>query len=72
MARIKVVGHLSKIFGFKEKHLEFSGTMRIKDLVPEGYDLSKVAILKNQKSANPETTFTEKDDILFLPHVGGG
>ena len=73
MARIKVLGHLAEVAGFREKFFKPEKGTRIKDIIKlEGVNMERVVVMVNQDAGSWDHEIQEDDDIVILPVIGGG
>jgi len=74
MARLKLVGHIAELMGFREKEVKVDRPTRLETVLklPKELDEKRVIIIVNGASASLSKTIEDEDEILVMPVVGGG
>ncbi|MHA1506078.1 MAG: MoaD/ThiS family protein [Candidatus Asgardarchaeia archaeon] len=76
--RIKVIGYLSEIIGFKEMNLEIKNPLKISRVIDveklreKGVREDRIIILVNGKPSGVDHILKDEDVVVIMPVVGGG
>jgi len=77
MTKIKLIGYIAEIFGYREKTVKIENPIKLKDLfqfphVLENIDQKRLIILVNGALGTPDSTIKDGDEIKIMQIVGGG
>lgn len=72
MAKIRMIGYIAEISGFREKTVVIERPVQLKDLLPEKVAQKRTIILVNGLPASMDSRIEGEDQIVIMPVVGGG
>jgi|Deesub1362B_J571_1020462.scaffolds.fasta_scaffold10679_2 sulfur carrier protein ThiS len=74
MAKIRLIGYVAEIFGYREKTVKIEKPLRIEELFlfPENMEKKRLIILINGVPATLESKVTDRDELVIMQMVGGG
>ena len=77
MTKIKLIGYIAEIFGYREKTVKIDNPIKLKELFQfstysGNIDKKRVIILINGAPGTPDSTIKDKDEITIMQMVGGG
>jgi len=74
MAKIKLIGYVAELLGYREKTLKIKKPLRLQELLhfPRKTETSRLIILVNGAPATPESKITDEDEVVIMQMLGGG
>lgn len=72
MVKIKLLGYVAGLAGFKKKEIQINKKVKVKDLLGVKMSEEKIIVLVNGISGSLETDLSNSDEVVVLPIVGGG
>jgi len=77
MAKIKLIGYIAEIFGYREKTVKIEKPIKLKELfqfphILENMNQKRMIILVNGVPGTPDSIIKDKDEITIMQIVGGG
>lgn len=72
MVKIKLLGYVAGLAGFKKKEIQINKRVKVKDLLGVKMSEEKIIVLVNGISGSLETDLSNSDEVVVLPIVGGG
>jgi len=77
MVKIKLIGYIAEIFGYREKTVKIEKPIQLKELLRspqklENIDQERIIILINGAPATLNSTIKDKDEITMMQIVSGG
>jgi len=73
MAKIKLLGYIAEIFGYREKTVKIEKPIQLKEILRlPRINYERVIILINGARATMNSTIKDEDEITIMQIVGGG
>ena len=74
MTKIKLIGYVAEIFGYREKIIKLEKPLRLAELLsfPKNVETDRLIILVNGIPATLESIVANEDEILIMQMLGGG
>ncbi|NHJ85340.1 MAG: sulfur carrier protein ThiS [Asgard group archaeon] len=71
--KIRTIGFAEKMFGFKEKEIQFEGSKLLSEILDfTNIPIDLLAIIVNERAATKDTIVKNNDKIIITQIVAGG